>query len=364
MKIGIIGTRGIPNNYGGFEQFAEYLSQGLVELGCEVYVYNSHNHDFQGKLWKGVHIIHKHDPEYKFGTAGQFMYDLNCIKDCTKRNFDIVLQLGYTSSSIWGRLLPSQAKIITNVDGIEYSRRKYNRLVKEFLRYAEKLAVKYSDRLIADSVIIKNYFENKYQIKPVFIPYGADVFDKPDQSYLTEYGLEPEKYFVLIARLQADNNIEPIIRGVLDSNTSYPLLIIGNYKNAFGEYLTNRYSDHKIRFLGSMYDITLLNNLRYYSYIYFHGHSAGGTNPSLLEAMSSSALICANDNPFNKAVIGKNAFYFNSEYDISKLINSNPKKALFSQYIDDNLSLIKEKYSKNQITNDYYDLFCSELGIQ
>ena len=92
MKIGILGTRGIPNHYGGFEQFAEYLSVGLVELGAEVWVYNSHNHPFQEKKWKSVNLIHCFDPEYKIGLAGQFVYDFNCILDSRKRNFDILLQ--------------------------------------------------------------------------------------------------------------------------------------------------------------------------------------------------------------------------------------------------------------------------------
>src|SRR5258708_1172732 len=106
LRIGILGTRGIPNHYGGFECFAEHLSQGLVKKGNEVFVYNSDNHPNQEKLWNGVHIVHCYDPEYLVGSAGQFIYDLNCIIDARKRNFDIWLFLGYTSSSVWGMLYP------------------------------------------------------------------------------------------------------------------------------------------------------------------------------------------------------------------------------------------------------------------
>ena len=106
MRIGIIGTRGIPNHYGGFEQFAEYLATDLVKKDCEVYVYNSSNHPYQEKTFKGVHIIHCNDPEEKMGTIGQFIYDMNCILDSRKRKLDIILQLGYTSSSIWSFLFP------------------------------------------------------------------------------------------------------------------------------------------------------------------------------------------------------------------------------------------------------------------
>ena len=101
LKIGILGTRGIPNNYGGFEQFAEYLSLGLVQRGHDVYVYNSAKHPYQRKEWNDVQIIHCKDAESKLGTAGQFLYDLNCINDARRRHFDVLLHLGYTSDSIW-----------------------------------------------------------------------------------------------------------------------------------------------------------------------------------------------------------------------------------------------------------------------
>ena len=161
MKIAIIGTRGIPNHYGGFEQFAEYVSVGLVQKGHEVIVYNSHTHPFQGNEFKGVRIIHCKDPEDKIGTAGQFVYDLNCILDARKRDFDIILQLGYTSSSIWSRLFPKKAILTTNMDGLEWKRTKYSKKVQKFLQYAESLAIKHSDHLISDSIGIQNYIQEK-----------------------------------------------------------------------------------------------------------------------------------------------------------------------------------------------------------
>src|SRR5690606_5763699 len=113
MKIAILGTRGIPNHYGGFEQFAEFFSVYLAQKGHEVYVYNSHNHPHQEPTFNGVNIIHCNDPEHKMGTFGQFIYDYNCIIDSRKRNFDIILQLGYTSNSIWFFLLPKKSYIVT-----------------------------------------------------------------------------------------------------------------------------------------------------------------------------------------------------------------------------------------------------------
>src|SRR3982750_1944781 len=119
MNIAIIGTRGIPNRYGGFEQLAEMLSVGLLQKGHSVTVYNSHKHPYQQKEWSGVKIIHCYDAEHILGTAGQFIYDLNCIRNAGKENFDVLLFLGYTSSSVWGRLFPKGSIIISNMDGLE-----------------------------------------------------------------------------------------------------------------------------------------------------------------------------------------------------------------------------------------------------
>ena len=124
MKIAIIGTRGIPNHYGGFEQCAQYLALGLVKRGFEVIVYNSHDHPYQEKEWNGVQIVHCYDPEDKLGTVGQFIYDLICILDIRKRKCDVILQLGYTSSSVWGWLLPKKVVVTTNMDGLEWKRTK------------------------------------------------------------------------------------------------------------------------------------------------------------------------------------------------------------------------------------------------
>lgn len=357
MKIGILGSRGIPNNYGGFEQFAEYLSLGLIEKGWEVWVYCSGSHAYQNDIWKGVHLVHCKDPEDKIGTAGQFMYDLHCIRDSRKRNFDIIYQLGYTSSSIWHRLLPKTPAIVTNMDGLEWKRSKYSAPVRRFLKYAEKLAIKSSDVLVADSEAIQNYISAKYHTNSTFIPYGAEIFENPDSRKIEAFGVKPFDYFLLIARMQADNHIEEIIRGVLQSNTSKVLLIIGNTNNSFGKYLKQKYASEQIRFLGAIYEIDRLDQLRYYARLYFHGHSAGGTNPSLLEAMASSALICAHDNAFNKAVLQDNAWYFKSPEHISGILKKDIQKTKNHDFISKNLSAIRQKYSWPKIIDNYHHLF-------
>jgi glycosyltransferase involved in cell wall biosynthesis len=358
MKIGILGTRGIPNHHGGFEQFAEFFSVFLVQHGHEVFVYNSSNHPYQRNIFQGVNIIHCKDPENKIGTIGQFIYDYYCIQDSKTRNFDILLQLGYTSSSIWYKFLPSTPVIITNMDGLEWKRSKYSKLIRRFLKFAENLAVKSSDYLISDSIGIQNYLQSTYNVDSRFIAYGAELFKSQKSGLLNEYDVEPFKYNMLVARLEPENNIETILDGVVLSKSKSPFLVIGKHDvNTFGQYLKNKFKqNNNIKFIGGVYNLEHLNNLRYHSNLYFHGHSVGGTNPSLLEAMASNALIVAHNNEFNKHVIGEDGFYFNSSEDVSQLVKT-IKKEEYINKIKNNEGKIISKYNWEKINKSYLDYF-------
>lgn len=361
MKIGILGTRGIPNNHGGFEQFAEHFAVYLQKKNHDVYVYNSHDHPYQKNTFKGVNIIHAYDPEYKIGTAGQFIYDLNCIKDARKRDFDTILQLGYTSNSIWHKLLPKKPVIITNMDGMEWKRSKYSKMVRKFLKYAEGLAVKSSDFLIADSIGIQDYLMKTYNRPSKFIAYGATVFRNPKNKVLNKYQIRKHQYCMILARLEPENNIETIIKGYLKSNSEYPLIILGGLNN-YGNILKEKYaSDARIQFVGANYNQNDLNNLRYYSRYYFHGHSVGGTNPSLLEAMASSALIIANNNIFNKSILGQDALYFNDEFDIEELMNLDNMFHLKETFSIENLKKINALYNWETINSQYEEFILEKL---
>jgi len=365
MQIAILGTRGIPNHYGGFEQCAEYLAAGLVKRGFDVTVYCSHNHPYQQPKWNGVNLIHCYDPEFKYGTAGQFFYDFNCIRDSRKRNFDIILQLGYTSSSVWGKLLPKDAIITTNMDGLEWKRTKFSKKTQKFLKYAERLAVKSSDHLIADSIGIQQYLSSKYNVKSTYIPYGAHLFNEPDEFALIDYKISPYQYNMLIARLEPENSIDVILEGVNQSDKKLPFLVIGKHETQYGEYLKNKYKDQShIAFCGGIYDIEKLNNLRHFSNLYFHGHTVGGTNPSLLEAMGSGALICGHNNPFNRYILNNDGYYFNNAKDVAGFIDAVDKEDEVNQLvIKNNKEKIQEIYSWDKIIDRYEDHFYEISGL-
>ena len=318
MKIGILGTRGIPNRYGGFEQFAEIVSQAWLAEGHEVFVYCGHRHEFQGTEFNGVHRIVINDPEHWMGTAGQFFYDLGCILDARSRNFDILLQLGYTSSSVWAPLLPKKPLIVSNMDGLEWKRSKYSPAVQKFLCWAEARAVWSSDVLVSDSPGIRNYLLEKYKKDSVFIAYGADIPEpvKPE-TILNQFGLQAFGYNLLIARFEPENNLEMVLEGIEKANFPRPTIVVGNASNGFGQYLKKRFNHPSIQFPGAIYNKESIDCLRSYAGFYYHGHSVGGTNPSLLEAMATGSLISAHDNQFNRAALSDLALYFSSADEVA-----------------------------------------------
>lgn len=363
LKIGILGTRGIPNRYGGFEECAEKLALGLVQKGHDVWVYNSHKHEYQEALWQGVHIIHCKDPEDKLGTAGQFIYDLNCINDARKRDFDIVLQLGYTSSSVWWWRWPRKAINLVNMDGLEWMRSKYSKKVQAFLRRAEAWAAKHGDGLIADSPGIQQYLLDKYGEASTYIPYGAALYERPDEAVLQHYNLKREGFHLLIARMEPENNIETIIQGYLQSGDERPLLVIGGTGNAFGSLMKAKYeSENRVRFAGAIYDADTINALRYFAHLYYHGHSVGGTNPSLLEAMGCRARIAAHRNPFNSAVLGDDAFYFSNADALADIIrNAGPKEQQIP-WLEANVQKIRNTFNWPAVVDAYEQLMLDAVN--
>jgi len=353
LRIAILGTRGIPNFYGGFEHISEYVSAGLVNRGHSVTVYNSHNHPYQEDTWNGVNIVHCYDPEYAIGTAGQFIYDYNCIKDARKKDFDVVLIMGYTSSSVWGKLYPKQSVIITNMDGMEWKRSKYSKPVQQFLKYAEKLAVKHSDYYISDAIAIKTYLGEKYGIDSRYIPYGADLLTEEERVDQPSQVVNPD-YFLLMARMEPENNIETILEGFNNSNSKKDFKVLGDTSNRFGKFITNRFkNDERIQFQGAIFDNVKVRSLQNNSYLYFHGHSVGGTNPSLLEAMASEALIAAHNNPFNKAVLNSDAFYFNDSTEVRHIVETVQRDEAGTRMVKNNLEKIQYQFNWENIIDQY-----------
>lgn len=365
MKIAILGTKGIPNNYGGFEQFAENISVVLVRLGHQVTVYNPHFHSYNELTFKGVQIKKIFSPEKQIGASANFIYDFLCLKDALNKDFDIILECGYHSNAPSYYLIRNKhcPVLITNMDGLEWKRSKWGKATKWLIKKLELLAIKKSDYLISDNIGIQQYYRKEYGVDSFYIAYGADLVLEYSVSFLDKYSLKPGEYLLLIARLEPENNIELILDSYTKSELNYPFLVIGNCETKYGRFLRNKFVDNRVRFIGGIYDMPLLNSLRKYALGYFHGHSVGGTNPSLLEAMASQAFIIAHDNEFNKCVLQSNALYFSNVVELSEMINELPNYSSIQrdEMIDRNCDLIRTNYSWEYIAKEYEKVFIESL---
>lgn len=368
MKIAFISTRGIPNNYGGFEQFAEYISVGLAKRGHEIVVYSPHFHSYQEKEYKGVQIKHIYSPETWMGSSiGCFFYDFASLRDALKNeNFDIIYEAGYTSivpAYIWFNVKKIKYPIFTtNMDGLEYKRTKFNKWVQKFVFWEERTTVKHSHYLISDNMGIHDYYKEKYGKESKFLAYGADIHDNYQESFLSDLNLKANQYYLLIARLEPENNIEMAIQGYLASteNGKRPLIIVGKTNTPHGKELVDKYGhETSVKFVGGIYDFDKLNSIRHFSFAYFHGHSVGGTNPSLLEAMASDCFILANNNIFNKAVLNDSAIYYSNATEVSNILNSieNLAEKYKEKFIAQNLEVIRQEYSWEKLVDEHEKYF-------
>ena len=265
--------------------------------------------------------------------------------------------LGYTSSSIWGFLYPRKTAVITNMDGLESAADlEYSKKARVFLKYAEKLAVQSSSFHVADSPVIKEYLDAKYQINSKYIAYGATPSPAAEENLLNEYDLKKDQYFLLMARMEPENNIEMILDGYCLSKSIIKFSVIGNTGNKHGKYLVNKYkNESRIVFLGAIFDERKVQTITALCTLYFHGHSVGGSNPSLLNAMAAKVPIAIHDNAFNKFLVKENAIPFADVNDICQIIDSG--NYFNETHVQNNYLTTNKYFNWEQIIGEYEQYF-------
>lgn len=358
-RVAILGTRGIPARYGGFETFAEELAVRLVEQGVEVTVYCEAEQTDQPESCHGVKLVYI--PSTACGPLTTILFDLRCLWHARK-SFDLVYMLGYGAAPfcLIPRLYGTQVWL--NVDGIEWARAKWSGLAKAYFKMMEWFSCWVPHRVIADAEGIKTHLEARHRLRVPcsVIPYGAPlVTDPPDVNLLSEFDLLADGYHLVVARLEPENNIKEIIEGFVANGNDSPLIIVGNY-NLDTPYTKQilSLSNDKVHFVGGVYDKQKLQALRYYSTAYFHGHSVGGTNPSLLEALGCGNIVIAHDNVYNREVCGAGGFYFSSPHEIPGLmaevsaLESAGRRELKTVM----QNRIRERYNWDQIAAEYMAL--------
>jgi glycosyltransferase involved in cell wall biosynthesis len=362
MEVGIVGTVGIPANYGGFETLTEFLTQQLgqklrftVFCSSKAYPSKLKNHNNANLIYiplagNGIQSI---------------LYDIISIFKAAK-TCDTIIILGVSGCIVLPifRLFYKYKKIIINIDGLEYLREKWNKYISKFLKYSERLAIKHADIIITDNKVIKNYVLKEYNKDSVLIAYGGDHAKTSilSEEVKNKYAL-PHNYAFKVCRIEPENNIHVVLDAF--SKFKYPLVIIGNWqKSNYGITLKVKYSIYdNLYLLDPIYDQNILDQIRSNSKIYIHGHSAGGTNPSLVEAMSLGLPVFAFDVPFNRATTFYKARYFKSDIDLLKLLSeSNPED--LTEISNNMLKIAQKEYTWENIAQKYYDIITTNYIIR
>ncbi len=375
-SIAIIGSRGIPNNYGGFEGFTEVLSQNLTKKGYNVYVSCEHPGDNESPdTFNGVNLFYfpiKHPKSAVMGMAYEVLYDVYSLFIASIKA-EQVYMLGYSAALFFFIPKLFGKTLYLNPDGLEWKRSKFTSPIKLLLKINEKMGTFWADMIIADSKGIKKYYDKKYDIDSSFIAYGVDKipnveWDNEKLPEILKHGISINPaYWLLVARLEPENNIHTIIEGYMKSDAKKPLIIVGNfgspeYKQRILQMLKIRSKDKKIVFTGGVYDQESLNMLRQNCFAYLHGHSVGGTNPSLVEAMSMKNLLVAHDNEFNREVCEDTAMYFQDSDDLKdkiNLIESTPEN--YQELKSKAYNRVHKEYSWDKITNQYNQIFKADI---
>ncbi|KAF5059614.1 hypothetical protein DSECCO2_334310 [anaerobic digester metagenome] len=369
-KIAIIGTRGIPNSYGGFEKFAEILSTRLASKGYEICVSCERPEDnHTPPSFNGVELFYfpmKPPNFFLLRIVYEFLYDAYSLFKAARRA-DIVYMLGYSAAMFFFIPKLFGKQLWVNPDGMEWKRPKFNPFIRWLLKVSEKLAVFWADEMIVDSMEIKKYMDSKYGIESEFIAYGAlDVPPIPwEDNKLTDdlrgkITLNPH-YWLMVARLEPENNIHTIIKGYLQSSVEMPLVVVGNFGSpAYEKHvkaIVDEGPDKKIIFTGGIYNKEILNMIRQNCFAYLHGHSVGGTNPSLVEIMKMETVILAHNNEFNREVCRDYALYFNDADDLShKMEIIDSERETFLDLAEKAYERVSKDYSWEGVADDYENL--------
>lgn len=365
MKIALIGTRGVPARYGGFETCAEELGRRLVRMGHEVRVYcRTGYYEKNISEYLGMTLVRRPALPVKFFETLSHTA-LSLLHACTRRT-DILMVFNSANSPLL--ILPAWLgkKIALNTDGLEWKREKWRGLGRIYYRTVERLAAHLPVPLISDSHEIGKYFRKTYGRETRYITYGAPLEESRRPELLERFGLRPGNYFLQMARFEPENNIHLTIRAFEKIETDMTLAIVGGAKYR-SKYVEELYAvkDPRVRFLGFCYEEDILRELLCNAFVYIHGNAAGGTNPGLLQAMGAGAFIIACDVSFNREVCADAALYFdmNGSSLRDKMIWAVRHPAALAPMKNAAKRIVRERYDWDAVAAEYDKLF-SEMAVR
>jgi glycosyltransferase involved in cell wall biosynthesis len=318
LRIAIIGSRGIPAGYGGFETFAQELAPRLVDRGHDVTVYCRRGYTGDDSLaeYKGVRLVHT--PALRSRSFEQLSHEFTSIVDSLRRRVQLYYFLGYRGAPFYIPIRGSRRVVVVNTNGLEWKRRKWNAVGRAYLRTAEWIAAHVAaDELVSDARAIAEYFQEAHGVASTYLVNGAYVLDQSAmrRDVLAQYEVTQGGYYLVACRIEPENNVDLIVREFIASGSKKELVIAGgmNYETPFWQELQALARGARVRFLGPVYGEMLVESLHLGAYGYLHGHEVGGTNPALLKAMGCANLTIALDTPFNRENLADTGRYWTKD---------------------------------------------------
>lgn len=354
IKVAIVGIQGVPANYGGFESLVENIIGDNCPPDVKYTIFCS-SADMKTRLrfYKGATL--KYVNLHANGISS-ITYDIVSLAR-SLNGFDVILILGVSGCMTMPMLRRmTKSKIIVNIDGLEHRREKWGKAARWLLRTSEAMAVKYADIVVADNKGIQDYVRQTYGKEAVLISYGGDHVHReitPDRTeeILSSYGVKPNGYAVAVCRIEPENNCHIVLEAF--SRTMFPLVFVGNWHHSeWAKSLKAKYSEYpNLRLLDAIYDLDILYSLRSNAALYVHGHSAGGTNPSLVEAMHFGIPVLAYNVVYNRETTENQAYYFSSVEELLSL--------LMQRELDGSpmLEIARRRYTWKHISKQYTSLF-------
>lgn len=319
MQIALVGTRGVPARYGGFETCVEEVGRRLAERGHDVVVYcrDRGPAEYLGMRRVEVAAVRQKALETLSSTAVAVLHVL-------RRRPDVVVLFNAANAPLLPALRAGRVPVATHVDGLEWRRAKWSGAGRRYYRGAEALAVRWSDALIADAAGLQQYYRDEFGVDSHQIAYGAPILDAPGSDLLAGIGLTAGGYHLVVARFEPENHVDLIVTGYRRSAARRSLVVVGAapYADRYtGQVTAAAGDDDRVRLLGAMWDQRLLDQLYAHAFTYLHGHSVGGTNPSLLRAMGAGTATLAYDVVFNRDVLSETGAFFATPDELATLVD-------------------------------------------
>lgn len=320
LHIGLIGTRGVPARYGGFETAVDEVGSRLASMGHRVTVF-CRGAEEPLATHRGMDLVHL--PVLPRRSLETLSHTTLSVLHRSVSSMDCAIVFNAANAPLLPVVRARGVPVATHVDGLEWRRTKWGSGGRRYYRACEALAVRWSDALIADAQGIADYYRLEFRAPTRLIAYGAPILEAPGSDRLEPLGLDPQGYHLVVARFEPENHVLEIVRGYVASGATRPLVVVGSapYSDAYTR-LVHEAADGRVCLLGGVWDQEQLDQLYAHALTYLHGHSVGGTNPSLLRAAGAGAPVIAFDVPFNREVVGGHGEFFAGPVDVARHVEA------------------------------------------